>query len=161
MTPARRFKRFRPAGRVTFWALKNRQEAAQDGRSCAHIRGPLDPDLRGASPVKSHKISGAQNQEYLPALQSGPTGALTRWKWKPSAVQELRLHFPCHRPWYKICRRNSTPDRPPSHSIRTEETETILQNKILRPKVLLVTFLSRKVTRPRQRHGRWPRRSGG
>src|SRR5699024_5891672 len=105
----------------------NRQGAAQDGRSCAHIRGPLDPDLRGASPVKSHKISGAQNQEYLPALQSGPTGALTRWKWKPSAVQELRLRFPCHRPWYKICRRNSTPDRPPSHSSGTEEAETIKQ----------------------------------
>lgn len=28
--------------------------------------------------LKSHKISGAQNQECLPALQSGPTEALTQ-----------------------------------------------------------------------------------
>ena len=64
----------------------------------AHIRGPLDPDLRGASPVKSHKISGAQNQEYLPALQSGPTGALRMQKLQPTQFRtcacRLRTNAP-------------------------------------------------------------------
>ena len=49
-------------------------------------------------------------------------------KFPARKIRNTCLRFPCHRPWYKICRRNSTPDRPPSHSSGTEEAKTIKQN---------------------------------
>ena len=47
----------------------------------------------GAAPERLHVISGAQNQECLPAFPSGPTGALSGRKFAASAVSLPRLSF--------------------------------------------------------------------
>ena len=54
-----------PPGGRSGWALR------------AHIRVPLDPIYEGHPPERLYVISGAQNQECLPAVPSGPTGALS------------------------------------------------------------------------------------
>ena len=89
-----------PGRRVTFCmdrkSPKNHQGDAQDGRSAPIFASPWTP-FTGDTPEKFCKISGAQSQECLPAVLSGPIEALSGRKFAAGAVQELRLGLPSQR----------------------------------------------------------------
>ena len=51
--------------------------SAQDGHSVSIFAAPLGPPFTGAPPEMFRSPSGAQNQECLGAVPSGPTGGLS------------------------------------------------------------------------------------
>ena len=93
--------------------LENRRGTAQDGHWRAHIRPSLSPLAFGHLPLTRgvgprspitgvlsclwRSPSGAQNQECLGALSSGPPGPECA-KFTSGAVQFLRLGFPTNAP---------------------------------------------------------------
>ena len=103
--------------RVSFPAMgkkpKDRRGTAQDGRFRAHIRPSLSPLAFGHLPLTRgvgprspitgvlsclwRSPSGAQNQECLGTLSSGPPGPECA-KFTSGAVQFLRLGFPTNAP---------------------------------------------------------------
>ena len=58
---------------------------------------PLGPPFTGAPPEMFRSPSGAQNQECLGAVPSGPTGGLSGRKIGAAAVSHLRLALPSQR----------------------------------------------------------------
>ena len=79
---------------------KSRQGAVQMGTSCPYSRPP-GPRYGGRAPERLFFISGAQNQECLPAFSSGPLGPGCA-KFVPGAVFALRLGFLSQRSRCKI-----------------------------------------------------------
>ena len=62
-----------------------------------HIRLTPGPLFTGVTPWGRQRISGAQNQECLSAVPSGPTGGLSGQKFWTGAVPILRLPSPNQR----------------------------------------------------------------
>ena len=71
---------------------------------------PLGPPFTGVTPWVRQNISGAQNQECLSAVPSGPTGGLSRREIGTGAVPLPRLPLPNQRYWCEFWR---------AHAMRT------------------------------------------
>ena len=95
----------KPMAQATFsWPcgpihLEDRRGTAQDGHFVSIFALPTDP-ITGVTPWTLCGPSGAQYQECLGAIPSGPTGGLSGKKIGTGAVLFLRLPLPnqCSRP---------------------------------------------------------------
>ena len=61
------------------------------------------------TPWAGQNVSGAQNQECLGAIPSGPTGGLSRKKIGTGTIPLLRLGLPNQHAWFNIRDTSSAP----------------------------------------------------
>ena len=104
--------------------------------------GPLSPDpITGVIPLSGQNISGAQNQECLSAVPSGPTGGLSRREIGTGAVSLPRLPLPNQRYWCEFWR---------AHAMRPYGFRRTVGAAISRPKAF--PFRGRCPRRGRMRY---------
>ena len=98
-----------PAGQFTLRIAGGRLRM---DTSCPYSPYPRSP-ITGVIPWSRQNPSGAQNQECLGAIPSGPTGGLNRKKIGTGAILFLRLPLPNQRPG-TVSHRRGGPMWPPA-----------------------------------------------